>query len=106
MPPRTVIHTVRVVFLVCCVLLGMSLSVATGGDAAPIHSPVTAALLGLLFGGIMIGLDILLRNMTIRSFSAGTFGLMIGILCAWLISNIPWKEALGERSRNWVQLGL
>lgn len=106
MPPRTVIHTVRVVFLVCCVLLGMSLSVATGGDAAPIHSPLMAAFLGLLFGGIMIGLDMILRNMTIRSFSAGTFGLMIGILCAWLISNIPWKEALGERSRNWVQLGL
>jgi uncharacterized protein YacL len=101
MPPRTVIHTVRAVFLLCCVMLGMSVS--TSG-ATQISHPV-AALLGLGFGGLIIALDMLLRNMTIRSFSAGTFGLMIGIFCAWLITNIPWAENVGTRS-NWVQLGL
>jgi len=101
MPPRTLIHTVRAIFLLCCVVLGMSVSSsgATEFDQAP------AAVLGLVFGGLIIGLDILLRNMTIRSFSAGTFGLMIGIFCAWLITNIPWAQNTGNRSA-WYQLAL
>jgi uncharacterized protein YacL len=99
MPPRTVITTVRAIFLICCVLLGMS--VATTTEAV---SYFAAAALGLLFGGLIIGLDILLRNLTIRSFSAGTFGLMIGIFCAWLITNIPWAQSIGNRG-NWVELG-
>jgi uncharacterized protein YacL len=102
MPPRTVIHTVRAVFLLCCVMLGMSVSTSGATDLG--HP--AAALLGLLFGGVIIGLDILLRNMTIRSFSAGTFGLMIGIFCAWLITNIPWADNVSPRASNWVQLGL
>ena len=101
MPPRTLIHTVRAVFLVCCVLLGMSV-VSTGTEDV---SSVTACALGLGFGGLVIGLDILLRNLTIRSFSAGTFGLMIGIFCAWLITNIPWAQNTGDRG-NWIQLGI
>lgn len=100
MPPRTVIHTVRIIFLVCCVLLGMSVA-STGPGDVPLS---LAAVLGLLFGGLVIGLDILLRNLTIRSFSAGTFGLMIGIFCAWLITNIPWAQNVGARG-NWIQLG-
>ena len=101
MPPRTLIHTVRAVFLICCVLLGMSV-VSTGQTEV---SSLTASVLGLLFGGLVIGLDMLLRNMTIRSFSAGTFGLMIGIFCAWLITNIPWAENAGGRG-GWIQLGI
>lgn len=100
MPPRTVIHTVRAVFLVCCALLGMSVASTGSGNM----SPVTGAALGLLFGGLVIGLDILLRNLTIRSFSAGTFGLMIGIFCAWLITNIPWAQNIGQKG-NWIELG-
>ncbi len=101
MPPRTLIHTVRAVFLICCVLLGMSV-VSTGQTEVSI---LTASALGLLFGGLVIGLDMLLRNMTIRSFSAGTFGLMIGIFCAWLITTIPWAENPGGRG-GWIQLGI
>ena len=101
MPPRTLIQTVRTIFLLCCALLGMS--VASSG-AVDISNPAAVAL-GLVFGGLVIGLDILLRNMTIRSFSAGTFGLMIGIFCAWLITNIPWAQNTGARG-NYIQLGL
>jgi uncharacterized protein YacL len=100
MPSRTAITAVRAVFLICCVLLGMS--IASTGTADIAH--VTAALLGLLFGGLVIGLDVVLRNLTIRSFSAGTFGLMIGIFCAWLITNIPWAKNIGPRG-SWIELG-
>jgi len=100
MPPRTVIHTVRAIFLICCVLLGMS--IASTGSVNVSH--LTASVLGLLFGGLIIGLDVILRNLTIRSFSAGTFGLMIGIFCAWLITNIPWAQSMGNKA-SWIELG-
>ena len=48
--------------------------------------------MGALCSGGVIGVDVMLRNLTIRSFSAGTFGLMIGIFCAWLVNNIPWTQ--------------
>jgi uncharacterized protein YacL len=101
MPPRTLIQTVRAVFLLCSVLFGMSLSTSGTADIGL----ASGALLGLVFGALVIGLDVLLRNMTIRSFSAGTFGLMIGIFCAWLISNIPWAQNVGTKSTS-VQLSL
>ena len=102
MPPRALIHTVRVIFLICCVLFGMSVSTSRATEIPQI----AAAALGLVFGGLIIGLDMLLRNMTIRSFSAGTFGLMIGIFCAWLIANIPpWADSEGTRA-IWIKLGL
>ena len=100
MPPRTAIHTVRAIFVLCCIVLGMSIA-----STEPDYSGFLAALLGALFGLVVIGVDILLRNLTIRSFSAGTFGLMIGILCAWLITNIPWAKGMGN-TRSWIELGI
>jgi uncharacterized protein YacL len=44
---------------------------------------------GLGFGGMLVLVDMLLKNFTIRSFSSGTIGLLIGVLCAWLITQIP-----------------
>jgi uncharacterized protein YacL len=102
MPPRSVIHTVRAIFLVCCVLLAMPVVfTASDGDI----SSFTAALIGLTFGLVIIGIDILLRNLTIRSFSAGTFGLMIGIFCAYLITTIPWARNSGNKN-NWIDLSV
>ncbi|HEX2749479.1 MAG TPA: PIN domain-containing protein [Verrucomicrobiales bacterium] len=101
MPPRTVIHTVRAIFLVCCVLLGMSVASVSSGEI----SSVLAVAVALLFGGLIIGIDILLRNLTIRSFSAGTFGLMIGIFCAYLITTIPWAQNTGGKG-NWIELSI
>jgi len=87
MPSRALLQTVRVVFVICCVLLGMS-----AAEAATSFSPWAGAVMGALFAGGVIGVDLMLRNLTIRSFSAGTFGLMIGIFCAWLVNNIPWTQ--------------
>lgn len=101
MPPRTVINTVRAIFLILCVVLGMS--VASTSTTEVKH--FTAAVLGLVFGGLIIGLDIILRNLTIRSFSAGTFGLMIGIFCAWLITSIPWAQG-DDPKTSWIKLAI
>jgi uncharacterized protein YacL len=51
------------------------------------------AVIGLGFASILIVLDIMLRLLTFRSFSHGTFGLLIGFLCAWLVTRIGIFEA-------------
>ena len=52
---------------------------------------------GLGFASCIIILDIGLRYFSIRTFSHGTFGLLIGLLCAWLVTRIGIAEA------GWVQ---
>lgn len=85
MPTTTVIKIVRIVFVIICVLLGVSLALGTRGASEGIW---IGALCGLLFGGFFVLVDMLLKNFTIRSFSSGTIGLLIGVLCAWLITLI------------------
>ncbi len=97
MSPRHTLNAVRAIFLLCAALLGWSLASVEPADAI---APMPGLFLGLGLGVVVIGADVLLRNLTLRSFSTGTMGLMIGILCAWLINTIPWSEhgeATGSR---------
>lgn len=85
MPINTIIRIVRFTFVIICVLIGLALAL---GSRESIQ-PWMGAVCGLVFGGILVMVDMLLKNITIRSFSAGTIGLLIGVLCAWLITQIP-----------------
>jgi uncharacterized protein YacL len=100
MTPRTLLPAVRIVFGLCCLLLGMSAAQAGGG-----FTPLAGAGFGALFAAAVVGIDLLLRNLTLRSFSAGTFGLMIGIFCAWLVNSIPWNQG-GEGRSGILQLAV
>ncbi len=87
MPTTSVIKLVRIAFMVVSLLLGVSLALSSAkADASP--NILGGVLGGLCFGGLLVVVDILLKSFTIRSFSSGTFGLMIGVLCAWLITQI------------------
>lgn len=90
MPARSAIPIVRVLFLLCCTLLGTVFGMTGMRDL----STVGGALLGACFGGLIVGADLLLKDMTIRSFGSGTFGLMTGVFCAWLITRVPWVQSL------------
>lgn len=90
MPARTAIPIVRALFIICCVLLGVLLSVTAPGNMGR----VAGGLVGGLFGALVVGTDVLLKNLTIRSFGSGTFGLMTGVLCAWLLTRVPWAASL------------
>ncbi|NNE90868.1 MAG: PIN domain nuclease [Verrucomicrobiales bacterium] len=77
------LNVARAAFVMVCTLLGISIALGQGPDQGWI-----GALSGLGFGLLVLGLDLCLRNFTIRGFSTGTFGLLIGLLCAWLVSLI------------------
>ncbi len=84
------LNAIRVLFVVITIYVGITLAMGKSLDSAWI-----GALGGLAFGVLIVLLDIALRDFSIRGFSTGTIGLLIGLLCAWLIKQIGLFEAGG-----------
>jgi uncharacterized protein YacL len=78
------IFTLRIVFLILCVL--GSWAIGQMHDAWAQH-PVIAVLLGIATGGIVIGIDRVLKGFSLRGLSSATFGLFIGWTISYFIGN-------------------
>ncbi|MEM6911682.1 MAG: PIN domain-containing protein [Verrucomicrobiota bacterium] len=82
MNDSSAVHISRAVFLTLCVLMGifiaygMAVNVALGG------------LVGGAFAGLLVLVDASIKNLTFRGFSHATFGLMVGVLCAWVVTRV------------------
>lgn len=83
-----------ILFLAICVLVGVSLGIGLDRGVA---AAVTGGLLGGVFAILVILIDLSLRGVTIKTFSFGTVGLLIGLLCGWLVTRLPFFEA------GWLQ---
>jgi uncharacterized protein YacL len=74
----------RTVFLMLCVLGSWSISQLH--DEWSMH-PAVAVGIGILGGGIVIGIDRLLKGFSLRGLSAATFGLFVGSVISYFIGN-------------------
>ncbi|MSR64591.1 MAG: twitching motility protein PilT [Verrucomicrobiae bacterium] len=74
--------TLRIFFLLLCSSAGWALSQLQPDWAARSWMGVGV---GICFGTLLIGIDLLLKGFSLRGFSAATFGLFLGSLIAWLI---------------------
>lgn len=90
------LNVIRMFFLLLGSFIGVSVALGENQNDQW-FAGWTGAILGLGFASFMIVLDVMLRGVTIRSFSHGTFGLLIGFLCAWLVTRIGFFEA------GWVE---
>lgn len=88
MSTSTPMNVARAAFILLTTLLGISIAYGKDADHAWI-----GAVSGLTFGFLVITLDLCLRNFTIRGFSTGTFGLLVGLLCAWLVTTIGFFDS-------------
>ncbi len=86
MNPSSTLRLARAGFVVFACLLGAALAPAYD---APF---VTGALVGGVAGLIVVGIEVLLIRFTLGAFSSGTVGLLIGLLCAWLITRLSLSE--------------
>lgn len=75
---------VRALFVLITSLTGIVLAMGAGIN----YGSAWGGILGALFGLFCVGFDKLLKGVTIRGFSSGTFGLLVGLLCAWLVSKV------------------
>lgn len=99
------IRLVRALFFFLFVFTGMT--IALGFD---LHGGL-GALIGALVMGLLLLLDMLFARVSLRDFSHATFGLAIGLFCAWLVTRIgvfqlSYFQAMpeGEAIRNVVEI--
>jgi uncharacterized protein YacL len=86
MAPASV-NVVRLIYLLVCEAAGVAIALSTKGT--PVEISLTVGLLGgLVVGGFFIWIESLLKGFSLRGFSTATFGLLVGVFCAWLLSRI------------------
>lgn len=88
-PSPGAVQIARAFFLALCCFLGIAVS--RGLERAAWEG----AIAGTGFAAVLIFFDSFLNRFTIRGFSAGTFGLGVGLFCAWLVTragmlDLPW----------------
>lgn len=101
------IRLARTLFFTVAVLLGAAVA---AGFKQPIWVGTTY---GAAAGAFFVLVDALLAKFSFREFSFSTFGLMIGLFCAWLVTKIgifelPWFRGYedSEAIRGIIEVGV
>src|SRR6266576_487426 len=80
MTPLLTVNLLRVLFVTFCATIGVSISMAIENSAWP------GLVLGVVVGLVVVLIDRLLKGFSLRAFSSATFGLLLGMLFANLLS--------------------
>ncbi len=87
------VNIARLVYLIVCQAAGIAIALSTKGT--PIEISVTTGLIiGLAIGFAFIGIEKLMEGFTLRGFSTATFGLGVGLFCAWLLTRVEISNLL------------
>jgi len=81
---HTSLNIARTLYLIVCLLTGTALSYQLLGPG----QTWVGVVLGLCVAIFFMFVESLTKSYTIRGFSTGTFGLLIGLFCAWLLSRV------------------
>ncbi|MCW1885079.1 hypothetical protein OKA04_10100 [Luteolibacter flavescens] len=86
MAPASV-NVARLIYLLVCESAGVAIALSTKGT--PVEVSMTSGLIaGLVVGGFFIWVESLMKGFSLRGFSTATFGLLVGMFCAWLITRV------------------
>ncbi len=98
------VNIARLVYLLVCQAAGVAIALSTSGT--PIEMSVTTGLLcGLGIGFVFIGIERLMQGFTLRGFSTATFGLGVGLFCAWLLTRVEISALLELAFRDRISSG-
>ncbi|MFC5050457.1 PIN/TRAM domain-containing protein [Rubritalea spongiae] len=85
---KTSVNITRMLYLLVCELAGSALAFQSFGP----EYMWAGVLTGLAVGAFFIMVESLMKQFTIRGFSTATFGLVIGLFCAWLLTTVKIGE--------------
>jgi uncharacterized protein YacL len=98
---RTSVNIARLVYVLVCQAAGVAIALSTRGTAIEM-SIATGLLIGLAIGILFIGIERLMEGFTLRGFSTATFGLGVGLFCAWLLTRVEISNLLELAFRDKV----
>jgi uncharacterized protein YacL len=87
------VNIARLVYLLVCQAGGVAIALSTKDTTIEI-SIANGLFIGLAIGLIFIGIDKLMEGFTLRGFSTATFGLGVGLFCAWLLTRVQISALL------------
>lgn len=85
-PPS--VNVARLIYLLVCELAGVAIVLSTrnsGLEPLPLWLGLSG---GLVVAGFFILVESLIKGFSLRGFSTATFGLLVGLLCAWLLTRV------------------
>jgi len=101
-PPS--VNIARLTYLLVCEAAGVAITLSTKGTMFEVPMS-TGILAGLGVAGLFIGIEVLMKGFTLRGFSTATFGLAVGLLCAWLLTRVQISSLLELAFRDRWEAG-
>ena len=96
------VNVARLTYLLVCEAAGVAIALSTKDTSMQV--PIATGLLGGLgVAAFFIWIESLMKGFTLRGFSTATFGLAVGLLCAWLLTRVQIAELVELAFR--AQLG-
>jgi uncharacterized protein YacL len=90
-PPS--VNVARLTYQLVCAAAGAAIALSTKGTLFEV-SMSTGVLGGLAVATLFIWMEALMKGFTLRGFSTATFGLAVGLLCAWLLTRVEISKLL------------
>jgi uncharacterized protein YacL len=98
MTPLSTVNLLRVLFVTTCGVIGALVS------AELLENLLPGLLFGVVLGLSIVLLDRLLKGITLRAFSSATFGLLIGLIFANLLSASQVLRYQPDETQWWIRL--
>jgi uncharacterized protein YacL len=93
MGPNPSVNVARLTYLLVCEAAGIAIAMSTRGTMFEV--PLSVGLIGGLgVAAFFIWIETLMKGFTLRGFSTATFGLAVGLLCAWLLTRVQISDLL------------
>ncbi len=86
------VNVARLTYLLVCEAAGVAIALSTRGTLN--ISVVVGILGGLGVAAVFIWIETLMRGFTLRGFSTASFGLGVGLFCAWLLTRVEISNLL------------
>jgi uncharacterized protein YacL len=92
MPATPSVNVARLTYLLICEAAGVAIALSTKGL---IDISISTGLLGGLgVAAFFIWIESLMKGFTLRGFSTASFGLGVGLFCAWLLTRVEISSLL------------
>jgi uncharacterized protein YacL len=99
-PPS--VNVARLTYLLVCEAAGVAIALSTKGTL--IEVPMSTGILGGLGVAVLfIWIETLMKGFTLRGFSTATFGLGVGLFCAWLLTRVQISNLLELAFRDQLE---